>query len=383
MTRKINLLFVSTYPPKECGIATFTKDLTSAINKKHDGGVRTQILALNEGGEDYDYPSEVKYRMGSYDYDDWIRVADEINKDDSIDAISIQHEFGIFGGEKSCHPLPFLDRVKKPVVMTFHSVFPNPEHEVRALVDSMAKRASAFVVMTQKAVEIFRKYYEVNIPIHVIPHGIPEVDFEEQEKYKQELDVSGRRIISSFGLVGPGKGYEYVIESLPKVVEKFPDLLYLIVGETHPGVKEHQGEAYRNKLKRKIKDLGIERNVGFVNRYLELDEVVEHLKATDLYVASNQNPEQITSGTLVYAMGCGRAIVSTPFPHAVDVIKEGNGLIVDFDKIEEFSDAITILLSDPARLKEIEKNNYEYTRQMTWSNVAKSYGDVFRDLIGA
>jgi polysaccharide biosynthesis protein PslF len=376
----MNLLFISTYPPKECGIATFTRDLTSAIDNQH-GWMGTKILALNEGGEEHDYSDKVKYQVGSYDYDDWLRVADKINGDDSIGAISIQHEFGIFGGEKSCHPLPFLDRVKKPVVVTFHSVFPEPEHEVKAMINSMARRVDGFVVMTQKAVEIFDKYYDVEVPVHVIPHGIPDVEFEEQDDYKGKVDVADRKVISSFGLVGPGKGYEYVIESLPKIVEKFPELLYLIVGETHPGVKEKQGEAYRNKLKRKVKELGIEGNVGFVNRYLESDEVVKYLKATDLYVASNQNPEQITSGTLVYAMGCGRAVVSTPFPHAVDVLKENNGMIVDFDDARKFSDAITKLLSDPVRLKEIEKNNYEYTRHMTWGNVAKAYGDVFSKLI--
>ncbi|MFH1290401.1 MAG: glycosyltransferase family 4 protein [Nanoarchaeota archaeon] len=375
-------LFMSTYPPRECGIATFTRDLTNAIDEQHKGKVETRILALNDNGSEYEYSNKVKYQVRASDYDDWLTIAAKINKDDSIKAISIQHEFGIFGGENSCHPLPFLDKINKPVVVTFHSVFPTPQEEVLYQIRALAKRVQGFVVMTNKAVELLRKDYGIKIPIHVIPHGIPEVNFENQSLYKQKFNLADRMVLSSFGLVGPGKGYEHVIDSMPKVVKRFPDVLYLIVGATHPGVLEEEGETYRESLIKRAKKLGIADHVGFVNRYVSLQDLISYLKATDLYVSSGQNPEQITSGTLAYAMGCGRAIVSTPFPHAVDIVKGGNGLIVDdFEDPEGYSKAINELLSNPGRMKEIEENNYDYTRQMLWRNVAAEYGKVFEDLI--
>ena len=375
------VLFMSSYPPRECGIATFTRDLTDAVDKQHAGKLQTKILALNDNENKYDYPAKVKYDVTVSDYDDWMNVADKINNDLSVGAISIQHEFGIFCGENSCHPLPFLDKIQRPSIITFHSVFPKPQEEAFYQIRSLAKRAKGFVVMTDRAVKILRGDYGITIPIYVIPHGIPEVDFEGQDEYKRGLGLSGRRVLTSFGLVGPGKGYEHVISSLPKVVEKFPDVIYMIVGETHPGVKEARGESYRKFLEKKIRKLGIEKNVGFVNRYLPLKEVVEHLKATDVYISSGQNPEQITSGTLVYAMGCGRAVISTPFPHALDIVKEKNGLIVDFDNVDEYSQAISELLSEPERLKVLGKNNYEETRKMLWKNVAAQYGEIFSNLM--
>ncbi|MBU0760336.1 MAG: glycosyltransferase family 4 protein [Nanoarchaeota archaeon] len=372
-------LFMSSYPPRKCGIATFTRDLTEAVD--FSSKFQTKILAIDDPSNHYEYPSKVLYHLKDYDYDQYIKIANHINDNASIKVVCIQHEFGIFCGEQSCHPLPFLDNLKKPAVITFHSVFPTPQDEIKKLVRAISKRVKNIVVMTNKAVEILRKDYEIETPISVIPHGIPEVNLESQFSYKRRINLSDKLILSSFGMVSPGKGYEYVIDSLPEVVKKFPNVLYLIVGATHPGVIEEEGESYRDFLIKKIKNLELEKNVAFHNEYVSTEKIIQYLKATDIYMSTSQNPEQITSGTLSYAMGCGRAVVSTPFPHAADIIKENNGLIVDYDKPEEFARAILCLLSNTEKRKAFELNNYNLTRQMTWKNVGKEYGNLMNSLV--
>ncbi|MFH1425695.1 MAG: glycosyltransferase [archaeon] len=377
-----SILFMSTYPPRKCGIATFTRDLTEALDSVSQG-CETKILAINDIENNYSYPEKVTYQLKDYDYEDYIKTAEKINQDNSIGAVCIQHEFGIFRGEQSCYPLPFLDKLKKPSLINFHSVFPNPQEEIKQLIRAISKRVNKIIVMTDKAVEILREDYGIKTPISIISHGIPEVSFEKQFLYKHKLGILDKILLSSFGMVGPGKGYEHVIESLPKVVKKFPNILYLIVGATHPGVIEEEGENYREYLVKRIMELNLEKNVAFHNDYVEINKIIEYLKATDIYMSTSQNPEQITSGTLAYAMGCGRAVISTPFPHAQDMVKENNGLIVDYDNPEEFSDAIISLLSNSERINILEKNNYSLTRQMTWKNVASKYKETILEIIYA
>ena len=374
-------LFMSTFPPRHCGIATFTRDLTDSIDK--NSSIKTKVIAINEPEADYDYSEKVMHRLKIYDYEDHISIAEKINTDSSVNLVCLQHEFGIYGGEQSCHPIPFLEKLKKPSIITFHSVFPNPTDEVYSLVRSIAKRVNKIIVMTDTAVKLLREDYKIDTPIEIIPHGIPEVKFESQNYMKLKFGLADRAIISSFGMVGPGKGYEHVIESLPEVVKKFPNALYIIVGATHPGVVEEEGETYRDSLVKKIKKLGLENNVAFHNAYLPLPKIIEYIKASDIFISSNQNPEQITSGTLAYAMGCGRAIISTPYPHAQDVVKGDNGLLVDYDNSEKYTRAIISLLSNQDKLRFIERNNYQKTRSWTWSNVGKAYGKLIQEITSA
>jgi len=373
-------LFMSTFPPRKCGIGTFTKDLTEALDLKFNPTFKTKIIALNDFEDCYEYSSEVMHEVIDSDYDGFLKIADKINSDDRIRCVSIQHEFGIFGGERSAHPLPFLDRLKKPAMITFHSVFPKPEQEVRHLVRAISKRVGKIIVMTDKAVELLRDDYGIEKGVEVIPHGIPEVDFLRQGAFKRKFGLERKLVLSSFGMLGPGKGYEFVIDSLPEIVKRFPDVVYLIIGKTHPGVIDEEGETYRKSLKKRVEELGLVRNVLFVNKYLSVEELLNYLRATDVYVSASQNPEQITSGTLVYAMGCGRAVVSSPFPHAVDVVKEENGILVGFEDSAGYSSAIIELFSNPSRREEIEKRNFEMTRKMTWGNVALEYGRVMKEL---
>jgi glycosyltransferase involved in cell wall biosynthesis len=371
-------LFVGTFPPRKCGIATFTKDLTEAIDS---AGTITKIFAINESETSPIYSEKVVHKTSVYDYETYLKIAEEINNNKSIKLVCIQHEFGIFGGEKSCHPIPFLEKLNKPVIINFHSVFPNPQEEVKSLVRSIAQRVKMAVVMTKTAVKLLKEDYGINTPISIIPHGIPEVGFESQKFSKLKLGISNRKVLSSFGMVGPGKGYEHIIESLPKVVKIFPDVLYLLIGASHPKVIEEEGETYRESLIKKISKLGLEKNVAFHNEYATLSQIIEYLKATDIYISSSQNPEQITSGTLVYAMGCGRAVISTPFPHALDILNEDNGIIVDFGVTKKYADAIIELLSNREKTKRFERNNYELTRPMIWSNVGKTYSQLIESLL--
>lgn len=376
------VLYMGTYPPRECGIATFTKDITDAIDKKFNPAIKSSILAMNKSDTDtYNYPKKVKYQIVEDYMNDYIEVAKKINKSPSIKLINIQHEFGIFGGEYGDYLLTFLEIIEKPVVITFHSIMPQPDRRLKKVVRALAEKTQVIIVMTEKAVEILRDKYKIKTPINVIPHGIPTVSFDAVHKEKEKLRFKDKIILSSFGLISEGKGYEYVIKALPKIIKKHPNLLYLIVGETHPVVTQEEGERYRRYLKRIVKELGLQKNVKFYNKYMTLQEIIQYLKASDIYVSSALDPDQITSGTLVYAMGCGRSVISTPFLHAKDIVNHERGLLVRFRSSKSFAEAIDKLVSDKELRKQMEKNAFSYTRQMTWPNVALAYGGILKDYV--
>jgi len=373
-----HILFLGTYPPRECGIATFTKDLSSAIEKKFSPSLKVKIAAINKNGSNiYNYPESVAYRISDSERNDYVKLAHQVNEDESISCVCVQHEYGIFGGNYGDYLIDFLREVAKPVIVTFHSLLPRPNQEIREVTRQIAKYAEEIVVMNRKGVGLLREDYGIEENVSVIPHGIPNVAFNSQKIFKKRLGLKDRLIISSFGMVGPGKGYEEVIESLPAVVEKFPNLLYLIIGQTHPVVRKKEGENYRNFLEQKVKDLGISHNVKFYNKYLSLGEIIKFLSASDVYMSSSQNPHQITSGTLVYSMGTGRAVISTPFLHAQEEVTRERGFLTQFKDSQGFSDALIKVLSDDDLRHTMEKNNYLATRRMIWSNVALSYKMLF------
>jgi glycosyltransferase involved in cell wall biosynthesis len=373
------ILFMGTYPPRECGIATFTKDLVTAVDRRLSRMINTGIIAINRNGVNiYNYPKKVQYEISDTDLNDYIEVAEQINARPDVKLICIQHEFGIFGGDWGDHLLMFLEKIKKPIVVTFHSVLPNPDDKLYRVVREIGKKVEEIIVMTQAGVEILRNSYGLENQIQVVPHGIPTTTFEDQSKSKARIGVpQDRKVICTFGMVGPGKGYEDVIEALPEIVKEFPDVLYIIVGETHPNVRKESGEAYRNKLTERVVELGLENNVKFYNKYVTIDEIILYVKAADVYVCPPQNPNQITSGTLVYAMGCGRAIVSTPFLHAKDIVTEKKGFLAEFNNPSSFAEPILKILRDPEMKKSMESHAYHETREMTWPNVAFKYCGIF------
>lgn len=364
---------MSTYPPRECGIATFTQDLTKAIDKKLSSNFKTKILALNKNSTNiYNYPDNVIFQLDDVNIEEYMETAKKINQLPQIKLVNIQHEFGIFGGTYGNYLIPFLELLQKPVMVTFHSVLPDPDDTLKQVVQSIAKKVSCIIVMTQKGVEILQNDYDIKTKIKIIPHGIPTVPFTPNKEIFQD-----KFLLTSFGLISSGKGYEYVIDSLPEVVKKFPNLLYLILGETHPVVRKNEGEKYRNMLESKVKELGLQNNVKFYNKYLTIEEIIKYLRNSDIYLSPSLEPRQITSGTLSYALGCGVPAISTPFLHAQDIINHERGLLTKFKDPSSFTEAIIKILSDPAMKEQMKKNAYAYTRNMTWPNVALSYSNQF------
>ncbi|HEA71126.1 MAG TPA: glycosyltransferase [archaeon] len=376
------ILYMATYPPRECGIATFTKDLITAMDKKFAPFLKSKILVMNNNNDiNYENNKDVLFDITDNAISSYKKAAKRVNEINSIKLINIQHEFGIFGGEYGNCLLKFLEIVKKPVIISFHTVIPNPNDKLKKIVRKLAKKSSFLVVMTNKGIDILRKDYKIKKEIFLIHHGTPTVSFDNSIKEKTVMGIADKIVLSTFGLINSGKGYEYVIESLIEVVKKYPNILLLIIGETHPVVRKQEGEKYRNFLKEKVKECKLEKYVKFYNRYMTLEEIVKFLLATDIYICSNQNPNQIVSGTLAYAIACGRAIISTPYTYAKDMIIPERGLLVKFRDHISYTSALLKILSNPLLREKMEIKNYSFSRRMIWPNVAISHYNVFKRVI--
>lgn len=382
---KIKAIYVSTYIPRECGIATFTKDLTNSINLLNPTCL-ADIMAIDDeslGGDKKKYPWEVKYKIHQGELRSWLDAADYINES-SADVVSIQHEFGIYGapGTNGKNIIAFMEAIKKPISVTFHTVLPRPTEDQLNIVREIGKNADAIVVMVNIAVKWLVDVYGIDEhKIVVIPHGVPDIPFTPSEGPKNELGLGQGNIIMGFGLISRGKGYEQAVAAMPTILKKHPDTKLLLLGETHPVVKREEGEKYRNSLKKLAKSLGVENSLVWVNRYLSLDEIIEYLKATDIYITPFGNLDQITSGTLSYAVGAGRACVSSPYLYAQEVIDDERGILVEPGDSEKFAKAVLQLLDHPRKTNEIAKKAYAYGRNMIWPSVALRYLDLFEILI--
>lgn len=373
---------MSNFPPKECGIATFTEDLISSLNKKFNPKVKSRVLALNEESNIYNYDKRVILQMNKDDLEDYIKIAKRINRSDKIKIVCIQHEFGLFGGDYGNYIIPFLETVKKPVVITFHSVLPNPDEFRKKIVRFIGEKSSAIIVMAEKAVEILHEDYGVpKRKIHVVHHGIPDSPFINSKQYKKKLRLENNIILSTFGLLSRGKGIEYMIRALPELVKKYPNIVYLVIGETHPVVRREEGEEYRNKLMNLVEKLGLKNNVKFYNKYLSLNEIVEYLLASDIYICTNLEKNQIVSGTLSYALGCGKAIVSTPSIYAEEVLSNNKGLLAKFKNPKSYAGEIDKILSNQELRTNLENNAYSFGRSMIWQNVASNYLSIFNKVV--
>lgn len=374
------ILFLSTYPPRQCGIATFTADLVNSIDQMFGPAVQTKVIAMNVSDvSHFPYSDKVISQISQPNEKDYVDAAIKVNELDKVELINIQHEFGIFGGgEYGSNLLMFLKNVKKPVFITFHTVLPTPNETLHSVVQEIDKYVKGIIVMTDGSKNILEKDYSIESnKIQVIPHGIHNVPYKTSENAKAALGLTGKTVLSTIGLLSSTKGIEYVIDSLPPVVKKFPDLRYLVAGATHPNILEKDGEEYRNFLIKRVYELGLNNNVLFFNTYFDLNKLLRILEATDLYISPSLDPNQAISGTLSYALGSGRPVVSTAFAQAKEDITEDVGKLVDFKNPGAFTDAISELLSDtPHRLK-MGKKAYFRTRHMTWENVAFSYLKYF------
>lgn len=376
------ICFFSNYPPKKCGIATFTRDLVEAMDKRFNPKLKSEVAALNDSENFYNYPKKVIIELDKEDIEDYIQSAKRINENPEIKIVCVQHEFGIFGGKEGSYLIPFLETLKKPVVVTFHSIPPEPDKMKKKIVRAIFSRASAIIVMADKAIEILKNDYEVpKKKIYVIPHGIPSVEYtEDNTAIKERLNLRDKIVLCTFGLLSKGKGIEYMIKALPPLVKKYPQLVYLVIGETHPVVRMREGEKYRNYLMNLVKKLDLKEYVKFYNKFVDLPELLDYLAASDIYICTNIEKKQITSGTLSYAMGCGKAVISTPILHAEELLAHDRGMIVQLKKPKSYTKAIEKILSDAEFKKNLERYAYAYSRAMTWPNVAYNYLRVFNKI---
>lgn len=370
------IAFVADYLPRKCGIATFTADLRAALATEFPE-TDFPVTAVTDSEEGYPYPAEVRFEWPERDLDSYRRAADFINFSNA-DCVSLQHEFGIFGGTAGGHVLSLLHDVAAPVVTTLHTVLNEPGPDHKRVMEGIIEESARLVVMSQRGVDFLRDVYAVpERKIDLIPHGIPDMPFVDPNFYKDHFGVEGREVALTFGLLSPNKGIENVINALPEVVAAYPDFVYIVLGATHPNVVRNEGEAYRRSLERTARDLGLERNVVFYNRFVDQEELKEFLGAADLYVTPYLNEAQITSGTLAYSFGCGKAVISTPYWHAAELLADNRGVLVPFSDPQAISAAILDLLQNETKRHAMRKQAYLMGREMLWSTVAHQYLESF------
>lgn len=367
------LALVGNYLPRRCGIATFTTDLADALDAETGNQARVFALAMDDIPEGYPYPERVHFQLRASNQADYRLAADYITSSQA-NVVVLQHEFGIFGGPAGAHILRLLRDLRVPVLTTLHTILREPNDEQRQVVNELARMSDRLVVMSRRGVDMLEGIYGVPPErIAYIPHGIHDVPFVDPNYYKDQFQAEGRRVILTFGLLSPNKGIENMIEAMPAVVREFPDIIYLMLGATHPHLKKQHGEAYRTSLQRRVSDLGIQENVRFINRFVETDELCEYIGAADLYVTPYLNEEQITSGTLAYATGAGKAVISTPYWHAQELLADERGILVPFRAPDALAEGIVRLFSNDTERHQIRKRAYNYCRVMVWKQVARDY----------
>lgn len=380
---KVRIMYVSTYPPRECGIAAYTAHLVDATSTFCSRAVASPtVIALNDKGGLYDYEVRVKFQIDSNDVQSYEKAAQYINASD-VDVVNLQHEYGIYGGEWGEYAIEFLHRIEKPVVTTLHTVLERPAPDARKVLGEVIENSDFAIVLAKAGIGILEQLYGGHAErILYIPHGCPNVPRIGTAMTKQTLGLKDRVVLSTFGLLSSGKGIEYVIEALPHVVSEHPSVLYLIIGETHPEVRKREGETYRQSLLSLVESHGLENNVRFVNRFLPENELIRYLQATDIYIVPYPNREQISSGTLSYALSTGKAIITTPFLQAEDVISKGAAMQCEFKNPTSITECISTLLKDHQIHQRLSYTAYEYSRPMIWPNTAMSYVNAFYHALG-
>lgn len=374
------IAFLADYPPRQCGIATFTRDLRDAMVRQAPAR-RFPVVAVTDGGHEYDYPPEVRFEIPEADFSSYLRAADFLNMS-RVDMLCFQHEFGIYGGRAGAHVTGLLKRVRMPVVTTLHTVLGEPDEEQREVFEEIIAASSLLVVMSAKAGHLLQQVYGVAPEKAVmIPHGIPDVPFLNPDSCKDRFGVAGRPVILTFGLLSPGKGIEFGIRALPAVVQRHPEVVYIVLGATHPRLLRAEGETYRLSLERLAKKLGVERHVMFVNRYVDEESLAEVIGVADIYLTPYLGESQVASGTLARCFGAGKAVVSTPYWHAAELCQEDRGVLVPFRDAGAIAAAVNDLLDHPPRLNAMRERAYLAGREMIWERVATGYGAAFERVL--
>jgi glycosyltransferase involved in cell wall biosynthesis len=371
------IAFVGDYLPRKCGIATFTHDMYASVAARCPDA-ECFVVPVNDRPEGYDYPPEVRFEIDEQDLDSYLRAADFLNFANT-DVVCLQHEYGIYGGPAGSHILGMVRDLRMPVVTTLHTVLRQPDADQRGVLNQLADLSARVVVMTERARTFIHEVYRVpDAKVDLIAHGIPDTPFVEPNLYKEQFGVEGRLVALTFGLLSPNKGIEHMLRAMPEILEAFPNVVYIVLGATHPDLVRDQGERYRLGLERLARDLGIKDHVIFYNRFVELNELTEFIRAADIYVTPYLNPAQITSGTLAYSFGCGKAIVSTPYWHAEELLADGLGVIVPFADPKSLAREICALLGDEPRRRAMCKRAYALGRDMIWERSAHYYMESFQ-----
>lgn len=376
------ILFITSYPPRECGIATYSQDLIKALNNKFSNSLSIKVCALESADMDFQYSDEVKYTLKTSLADRYEKLALKINKDDRIRIVMIQHEFGFFKKQEQAF-IQFITILTKPVVIDFHTILPYPDIQLKSTVRSIAEGCESVIVMTHNSAEILMNDYGLSKEkISVIAHGTHLVQHLNKEFLKKKYGVEGRKVLTTFGLLSSGKGIETTIKALPHIVKSNPEILFLVIGKTHPDVLNEEGEKYRNRLEAMIISNKLTQHVKFINRYLPLPDLLEYLQLTDIYLFTTNDPNQAVSGTFAYAMSCGCPIISTPIPHAREVLTEDTGIIFDFRNSQQLADSVHRLLNDTQLQRNIRINSLQKIVPTAWENSAVEHTMLFEKIAG-
>ncbi|MEQ7800486.1 glycosyltransferase [Pedobacter sp. ASV1-7] len=380
----MKIAYISTYPPRECGIATFNHNLVRAIGyDKTTVSEDSYVVALNdtEHIDSYEYPEEVKYQIRQENQKDYIRAADYINTS-LVDVCIMEHEFGIYGGENGVYILPLIARLQKPLVTILHTILKDPNYMQLTIIREIAKHSARIVVMSHRAVSFLTSIYGIPFSkIQLIEHGVPDLEALVDNPVKTSLPFKDKKVLFTFGLISRNKGLETVIEALPKIVAKNPDVMYVVLGTTHPGVIRNSGEEYRDSLKRLARKLNVEDNLTFINKFVSEKQLFDYLTACDMYITPYLNEAQITSGTLSYAIGAGAAVISTPYWHAQELLEDNRGCLFDFKDADGLAKIVNELFEDREKLNILKANAYEYGLHLRWPTTGQVFIDVLEEAI--
>ena len=371
----MKIIYIATYPPRECGIGTFTNNLLKSMLRQNEPDEQINegfVVALNDNDLTYKYPEEVKAIIRQDHQEDYLKAVKYINLS-GADVCILQHEFGIFGGQSGVYILPLLHRLEIPLIVTLHTILKTPSYNEKAVLKEICKMAHKIVVMSHKAVDFLVGIYEVpKEKIALIEHGVPDIQFS-PEKSKKEFKLENRKVLLTFGFIGRSKGIETVINALPEVVKKHTEIIYIVLGKTHPNVLRHSGEEYRISLLRQVKKLQLENHVTFLNEFIDERELFKYLYACDIYITPYLNEAQITSGTLSYAVGVGAAVLSTPYWHAAELLAKGRGRLFNFNDSDGLAEMLTELIEHPKELSELKNKAGEYGKKITWPKTGERY----------
>lgn len=374
--KPVRTIFVSSYVPRRCGLASFTKDLTSSINELNPESM-AEIIAIESDDAEHYYPWEVKYKISRDDLESYYRAAEYVNQS-SADVVSLQHEFGLYGGEAGEYIFNFLRNINKPIVTTLHTILDKPSAKQKEIMFRLSEISDHLVAMMPDAKERLEKNYGIDRKkIAIIHHGVAECP-QTIKSSKRKFGWANNKVLLASGLIGPNKGFDFVIEAMPEILESFPETIFVIVGQTHPDIIKNVGEVYRNGLKKRAKELAVDKNVVFVNKYLPKEKLLAYYEACDIYLTPHLERGQITSGTLAYALGMGKVCISTPYTYAKGMLAQNRGLLVGFKSPTQIARAVKRVFRSPKLSLELAENAYSLGQKMRWPRVAQRYLNLFK-----